>query len=64
MRETHDAASYAPEKDQTNFLKLQQIEAILAGIRVAPKQSAKHLRSQYDVQQSSKAHPSRNGLQR
>jgi hypothetical protein len=40
MRGTHDAMSHAPEKDQSKFLKLQQIEAI----RVAPKQSAKHLR--------------------
>jgi hypothetical protein len=44
MRGTHDATSHAPEKDQSKFLKLQRIEAILAGVRVAPKQSAKHLR--------------------
>ena len=44
MRGTHDATSHAPEKDQSKFLKLQQIEAIRAGVRVAPKQSAKHLR--------------------
>ncbi len=44
MRGTHDATSHAPEKDQSKFLKVQQIEAIRAGVRVAPKQSAKHLR--------------------
>jgi hypothetical protein len=44
MRGTHDATSDAPEKYQSKYLKLQQIEATRAGVRVAPKQSAKHLR--------------------
>jgi hypothetical protein len=44
MRGTHDATSHAPEKDKSKFLKLQQIEAIRTGVRLAPKQSAKHLR--------------------
>jgi hypothetical protein len=44
MRGTHDATSHAPEKDKSKFLKLQQIEAIRTGVRIAPKQSAKHLR--------------------
>ena len=44
MRGTHDAESHAPEKDRSKFLKVAQIEAIRSGVRVAPKQSAKHLR--------------------
>jgi hypothetical protein len=44
MRGTHDVASHAPEKDNSKNFKLQQIEAILTGVRLAPKQSAKHLR--------------------
>ncbi len=30
-------------EDQSKFLKLQRIEAILAGVRLAPKHSAKQL---------------------
>ncbi len=42
--EMHDNNSHAPEKDQSKFLKLQQVEAIRTGVVIAPKQSAKHLR--------------------
>ncbi len=44
MRGTHDATSHTPDKDKSKILKLQQIEAIQAGVRLAPKKSAKHLR--------------------
>jgi hypothetical protein len=44
MHGTHDSTSHAHDKDKSKFLKLQQIEAIRAGVRLAPKQSAKHLR--------------------
>ncbi len=44
MRGIHDATSHTADKDKSKFLKLQQIEAIRTGVRLAPKQSAKHLR--------------------
>jgi hypothetical protein len=44
MRGSHDENSHAPEKDVSKFLKVSQIEAIRQGVRMAPKQSAKHLR--------------------
>lgn len=44
MRGTHDRSSHAPDKDQSKFLKLAQIDAIRQGVRMAPKQTAKHLR--------------------
>ena len=44
MRGTHDENSHAPDKEVSKFLKVAQIEAIRDGVRVAPKQSAKHLR--------------------
>jgi hypothetical protein len=43
MMPVHHATSHASEKDESKFLKLQQI-AIRAGVRLVPKQSAKHLR--------------------
>ena len=48
MRGTHDAESHAPEKDTSKFLKVAQISAIRNGVRIAPKQSAKHLRRNLD----------------
>ena len=44
IRGTHDAESHAAEKDTSKFLKVAQIEAIRTGVRIAPGQSAKHLR--------------------
>ncbi len=42
-RGTHDKSCHSPDKDKSKFLKLQQIEAIRAGVVIAPKQSAEHL---------------------
>ena len=44
MRGSHDENSHASDKDVSKFLKVRQIEAIRQGVRMAPKQSAKHLR--------------------
>ena len=44
MRGTHDLSSHAPDQDNSKFLKVAQINAIRQGVRMAPKQSAKHLR--------------------
>ncbi len=44
MRGTHYLSSHAPNKYNSKFLKVAQINAIRQGVRMAPKQSAKHLR--------------------
>jgi hypothetical protein len=46
MRGTHDANhdSHAPDRDNTKFLKVAQIDAIRQGVHIAPKQPAKQLR--------------------
>jgi hypothetical protein len=43
-RGVHDKECHSADKDQSKFLKLHQIEAIRAGVIIAPKQGATHLR--------------------